>query len=121
MPDDVAMNTGERHDLAEVTAEVGSSLAVEVTEEQSVPVVRLAGELDIASVATAHAALNTITRTGSGGIVFDVGGVTFMDSSGIAFLLHALARFGAVRLRDPSDLIREVIAVTGLAGTLVAE
>jgi anti-anti-sigma factor len=106
--------------MAEVTPmNPGSSLRVVCTEEESTPVMRLVGDLDISSVEKAHAALSAIH--GDDGIVFDLGETSFMDSSGIAFLLIALGRFGHVRLRNPSSLIREVIEMTGLSDSLPIE
>lgn len=107
--------------MADVTPEGGSSIVVECSQEQAIPVVRLAGELDLSSVDAAYAAIDALGGTGDGGIIFDLEAVTFMDSSGIAFLLTALERFGQVRLRRPRELVRQVIAITGLEGSLPVE
>ncbi|MGH8989062.1 MAG: STAS domain-containing protein [Acidimicrobiales bacterium] len=103
------------------SSEQGSSLTIECTQEHSTPVVRLVGDLDIATVSKAHEALGDVEDPAGSGVVFDLGDVTFMDSSGIGFLLTALGRFGRVRLRNPSSLIREVIQMTGLADSLPVE
>jgi stage II sporulation protein AA (anti-sigma F factor antagonist) len=51
-------------------------------------------------------------------VVFDLGGVTFMDSSGLAILMRAYKRMGAVdgsvRVEHIPDQAGKVIAAAGL-------
>lgn len=98
--------------------EPGPTLGVEYVECRPVPVLRLTGELDIASAETLQSALDSIGSDGQAGIVFDLSALDFMDSSGIALLLGARERFGSVEVHRPPAIIRQVIEMTGLAGTL---
>jgi anti-anti-sigma factor len=41
-----------------------------------------------------------------------------LDSSGVALLLYAAAKSGSVRVRNPSDIVRRIIEVTGLSDIL---
>lgn len=100
-------------------------------------VIALYGELDLSSssqvapeieaLVGAHAEDPRGAIAGDGAkavvarIVFDLGGLDFMDSAGIALLLRAASRAGPVGVRNPSDLIRRVIELTGLGDLLVIE
>ena len=48
---------------------------------------------------------------------FDLSGLDYIDSAGIAVLLGAAAEC-AVRLRDPSPAVRRVVELTGLTDVL---
>jgi anti-anti-sigma factor len=86
--------------------------------------VRLAGEVDCASAAIAHLALE---RAGSDAIeiVLDVSRVSFLDASGLRFLLSAQqrARAGNRRLviRRPSRTVRRMLELTGALRLLNVE
>ena len=54
-------------------------------------------------------------------LVFDLAGLRFMDSAGIAVLVQVAAEVNDVRVRDPSPIISRLIAVTGLSGVLRIE
>lgn len=49
--------------------------------------------------------------------VFDLAGVTFMDSSGLAVLLEASTRAAATVLHEPSPIVRRIIEATGVAAS----
>lgn len=85
--------------------------------------VRMIGELDIG---TAHEAESEIRQAESAGgattVVLDLGGLTFMDSTGLRLLVSAdaRAREAGRRLaivRGP-DAVQRVIELTGLAAKL---
>ena len=46
--------------------------------------------------------------------MFDVSGLKFMDSTGIAIMVHAANQVPEVEVRHPSRAIRQVIEITGL-------
>jgi anti-sigma B factor antagonist len=52
-------------------------------------VVRLAGELDIAAEEYFERSLRSLEDDGGGGIVLDLSGLSFMDSTGIRLILQA--------------------------------
>lgn len=81
----------------------------------------LAGELDSSNVASLEATIASITAEHRERLVFDLSGLRFMDSAGIAVLIDAAAKVDAVRLRDPSPVVRRVIELTGLSGVLPIE
>ena len=79
------------------------------------PVVHLSGELDTASAPLVSGVIEAMLAQGPDRIVFDMGELTFMDSSGIALLLGA-RRTAPVELRHCSPGILRVIEASGLTG-----
>jgi anti-sigma B factor antagonist len=80
-------------------------------------VVRLSGDLDLAGVAQARAAIDEALGHAPKTLTFDVSELRFMDSSGIAVLVAATQRVDAVVLRDPSPVIQRLLTIAGLAET----
>lgn len=94
-------------------------LSVDVTvEDDGLSVVRVTGEIDIATADTVRAAVATAMEHGLTRLVIDMAGVSFMDSSGIAVLLEAAQGTDAVLIRRPSNAVRRVIETTGLTEVL---
>lgn len=85
------------------------------------PVVEVAGEIDLATAGELGAALEPLLASGDGPVVIDVGGVSFIDSSGLAVLAHAAASGRPVVLRHPSKIVVRVIETTGLDQVITLE
>ena len=85
------------------------------------PIVVLSGELDSSNVSTLETAVESIMARHPERLIFDLSGLRFMDSAGIAVLIRAAATVKAVYLRDPSPIVRRVVEVTGLSGVLPIE
>ena len=81
-------------------------------------VIRISGELDLASVPGIESEIQPAVEAAPERVVFDLSGVTFMDSSGIAMLLRVAKRVSEVEIRDPSAAVRRIIEATGLADVL---
>jgi anti-sigma B factor antagonist len=81
----------------------------------------LVGELD------SHSAdlVRQTVSSDSARVVLDMASVSFIDSSGLRALveLHTAVGEGggSLRIEDPSDAVRRVIELTGLAGHLGVE
>ena len=88
----------------------GDSFTVWVDRESEITVV-LGGELDMATVPRLEEALEGL----EGRISFDCGGLTFVDSSGLA-VFSRVARNGGAELRNVSPGVRRVLEVVGLDG-----
>ena len=67
-----------------------------VTPQRDYVVVEPCGELDMATVGAVEAELRRLHDSGFGTIVLDLGGLTFMDSSG----LHLVMRWTQEASRD---------------------
>jgi anti-sigma B factor antagonist len=102
-------------------AELNSATAtaeVTVTDEDGHPVVSIEGELDLSTTEVVWAAVHEVLVRQPGRVVFDLGRLAFMDSSGIALLVRVAQRVPDVELRNPSQIVRRLIELTGLAETL---
>ena len=80
----------------------------------------LSGELDLCSAPALAIALEGPTKRG-GSIGLDLAELTYMDSTGIHVILntvHLLGERGRVVLYHPSPLVRRLIDVCGLDGTI---
>ena len=79
----------------------------------------LTGEIDVALRAAASECMVTVIAT-DGPVVIDTSEVTFIDSSGLAFLLQlqsvAADAGRSVVLRDPSGAVVDLLALVGLDG-----
>jgi anti-sigma B factor antagonist len=83
-------------------------------------IVILSGELDSSNAASLQERMAAITAHHPQRLIFDLTGLRFMDSAGIAVLIDAAAKT-SVSLRNPSPIIRRVLETTGLSGVLVIE
>jgi anti-sigma B factor antagonist len=85
------------------------------------PVVTLTGELDMSNADALQNALAAITARRPQRLIFELSGLRFIDSAGIAVLLGAAAEIDAVHVRDPSPTVRRVLELTGLDDVLAIE
>lgn len=108
--------------IGSLAAVPSGELNVSVDQDAHAAVVHLSGELDLSGVHDLEGRLApVIASAGVTEVVFDLGELTFIDSSGLAVLVKTAGSGKQVRLRRPSPLVQEVIAVTGLAGLLPEE
>lgn len=87
------------------------------TWEGGVPVISIAGEIDLASADEVRRSIESIVGGGQERVVFDVSRLEFMDSSGISLFL-AIAERLPVEIRNPTPIIRQLIEMTGVAQAL---
>jgi anti-sigma B factor antagonist len=84
--------------------------------------VRLEGELDLSTAATLQDAVLELMDNGWSTILVDLGGLTFMDSSGLrmAFELDTEAgrRGIALQLTGATENVRRLFSLTGLSRRL---
>ncbi len=100
----------------------GPALTVEVSAGADGPVVRVAGELDLTNVSMLGDALSPYASDDMvTSVAFDMSDLQFMDSSALTVLLQLAASGTAITLRNPSTMIREIVAATGLGGVLAIE
>ena len=108
--------------MAAVDGERAAEIVIDTRiDPMGVPIVILSGELDSSNVGSLEATLGSITARQPERLIFDLSGLRFMDSAGIAVLIRAAATVEAVYLRDPSPIVRRVVEVTGLSGVLPIE
>jgi len=99
-----------------------SGIRVEAGPDETV--VRLEGDIDIALRDEAGLAMAAVLAHDAR-VVVDASDATFVDSSGIAFVLqlqHAVTEAGLrVSLRDPHRVVRDVLEVLGVDTLLDAD
>ncbi len=83
-------------------------------DENGTPVITIAGELDLSNTGQAKAAIDTALASQDQRLILELGGLEYMDSSGIALLAAAARQTREVELRDPSAIVRRLIELTGL-------
>lgn len=103
-------------------AELDDDLDTEVTIVTEVdaagdPIVFLSGEIDMTNVSSLSAAVAPITVMAPSRMTFDLTGLRFIDSAGLAVLVTAAA-MTTVIVRNPSAIVRSVIEATGLSSVL---
>jgi len=108
-------------ELIEHSAAAGT-ITVETQEGRTVVV--LAGEIDAALREEASASMGLALISGAP-VVIDSSPATFIDSSGLAFVLqlHLAAREAGipVTLHDPGRVLRDVLEMVGLSDELPHE
>jgi anti-sigma B factor antagonist len=78
-------------------------------------VIALSGELDLASLPALAGAMDGLLSRPVQPVVLDLGGLTFLDSSGVGVLVRIANHFGQVRTRSATEPVRRVLEVLGLA------
>ncbi len=85
------------------------------------PVIEVSGDLDISSVEQLRSAVSEMAAARPEELTFEMSGLRFMDSAGIAVLLGAAGKVPSVRLSNPTTAVRRVIELTGLTEILKVE
>ena len=80
-------------------------------------IVVVSGEIDMSNASALSAAVAPIAATRPSRLTFDLTGLRFIDSAGIAVMLTAAAT-NTVSLHNPSAIVRSVIEATGLSTIL---
>lgn len=97
---------------------------IEVCDDASCSGVRLWGDVDASLRDQASAAMMALLQRG-GPYVVDASELTFIDSSGIAFILqlHRMAtdEGSTAILRDPPGLVTDMFELIGLSGAIPLE
>ncbi|HWM23151.1 MAG TPA: STAS domain-containing protein [Ilumatobacteraceae bacterium] len=93
---------------------VNATAEVHFGDEGSV-VIRVTGEIDIATADIIRQAVAVATEPRPARLVFDLLAVDFIDSSGLAVLLEAAKTADSVRIDPASNIVRRVIEATGLS------
>ena len=105
-----------------LSATAHQPLTIRTAHRQGVYVVAPYGELDLATAPEVQRELDRAERSDAAEIVLDLGGLTFIDSTGIRMVLHADARSRAdgnrLRLLAGRDRVHKLFALCGLVDRL---
>lgn len=95
-------------------------LAVE-SRDGELPTLVLRGELDSSNVSVLEREVAAVLAKGPARVVFDLSDLAFIDSAGLAVLVTTAATVEQVTVRNPSPILRRVLAATGLTDLLRIE
>jgi anti-sigma B factor antagonist len=108
--------------MAELESDSPAEAVIQTgADANGVPVITVSGELDMSNADTLASAVSSAATRNPELLVFDLSGLRFMDSAGIAVLIGASSQVKAVRLRSPSLAVRRVVELSGLAQVLPIE
>lgn len=98
--------------------EMGTQLSVEETDEGF----DLRGEIDAHTAPDLEEALNGRLAAGASTVTLDLGGVTFMDSSGLRVVIAGTSTArdagGDLVLANPQSSVKRLVEVSGLGDHL---
>jgi anti-sigma B factor antagonist len=107
-------------DRTDVAGYVDFDISVEVAE--SAATVRVTGELDCYTAPQLQSALLALTGDGVRHVTVDIGGVRFIDSTGLSVLVGGLKRLrendGGMVVKSPTAAARKLFEITGLTTVL---
>jgi len=76
--------------------------------------VRVSGEIDLSNAETFRQKLDEVLQRRPAVITFELAGLEFLDSSGIAVMVNAARECEGIRVTNASPIVRRVLEVTGL-------
>jgi anti-sigma B factor antagonist len=94
----------------------GRRARLDVSRSATGLVVGLVGELDLASLPEVSPAVQELLALDRQPVVLDLGGLEFLDSTGVTVLVRIANHFEQVRTPHATAPVRRVIQVLGLAG-----
>jgi anti-sigma B factor antagonist len=93
-------------------------LGIDIQRVSGLPVLAVSGEIDIYTAPLFKQAVVNLVSEGNKNVVIDLGGVTFMDSSGFGTLLGATRRLrplgGGLYLAGANNTIQRMLKLTRL-------
>ena len=120
--DDASINRGEPP-----AASIRDQLRISVCTKGKTVIWKLEGEVDLASIPLLHETYEGMNFDNATVLELDMSGLTFFDSSGLAFLIFLHNEFAAhgastrLVIRKPTQEIRRVFEITGLASVFKIE
>jgi len=93
---------------------------IELTDtiEAGAKILRVDGEVDLSTSAAFRAAIDRLSASGGGRRIVDLGGCPYIDSAGLAALLHGAGRTGGFAVVASAGAPREMLQVTAIDQTL---
>jgi anti-anti-sigma factor len=95
--------------------------AVEITDDGRGVMIRVVGDLDMATAELLGAELERAVDSFAGDVTVNLAAVTFLDSTGLIVLLRGYAALGALGRRlvvaAPARAVKHILELTGLQDT----
>jgi anti-sigma B factor antagonist len=99
-----------------------SDLAIDVARDGPAHVIRLRGELDFDGVPRLEAAFDELERAAPERVVIDLDECDFVDSAGLAAILHGADRLrrgaSTLRIACPEGHLRDLLRLTAIDQTI---
>jgi anti-anti-sigma factor len=92
-----------------------------IDADEGTQVVRLAGEVDVATIDPVRRLAEQAIEAGAHTLVFDLAEVSFLDSAALALFAYTTRHVSRTVLRRPSPLIQRVLRGTGLDAVVEIE
>jgi anti-anti-sigma factor len=93
---------------------VADPLEIRVTHQEGVPVIRLQGELDLFTAEPFRRALREQAEAHPAGVIVDLSGVAYIDSTGLGILIHAARELtGALAVVSPRERVTRLFQAVG--------
>ncbi|WP_421121741.1 STAS domain-containing protein [Aquihabitans daechungensis] len=93
-------------------------LRIEHTMKDDTALIRMAGELDMATSPELELQVDALFHQGASSLVFDCSDVSFMDSSALRVIvgaeLRAAEQGGTVTVQRPSETVSAIMEVAGI-------
>jgi|SRR5437764_4569034 len=99
---------------------VAARAVIDTRPEAMGVVVTVSGQVDASNADSLRTAVASAVKEHPRRIVFDVSGLRFIDSAGLAVLLSVASNVDVV-LRNPAPAVRRVIELSGLTTVLSFE
>jgi anti-sigma B factor antagonist len=104
---------------------VEPTIALSVEHQDRGAVVTVGGDLEFGTAASLRSALIDLAQQGCDPLVVDLSALDFIDSTGLSLLVQAKQRIESqghtFRLRRPTDRVRRVLEISGLAQLFTIE
>jgi anti-sigma B factor antagonist len=95
---------------------------ISVTASGAAATIRVNGELDCYTAPQLRSALLNLAQDGVRHVTVDIGGVQFVDSTGLSVLVGGMKRLrdlgGGMAVKSPNDATRKLFEITGLQTVL---
>ncbi len=96
-----------------------AELSIESARDaQGDPLITLRGELDLLGADPLRHAIAAALEPGARRLAFELEGLRFIDSAGLAVLIEASSRVEELELRSVSPAVRRAVELTGLSDVL---
>ena len=105
-----------------MSADNGADWAIHTEQRAGRTVLRLTGDLDLETAPRLLSHAEPVLATDSGGLLIDLSGLKFIDSSGLSALIRITRRMTAdgrpLQIIPPPPPVAKVFEITGLSQVL---
>lgn len=108
-----------------MTTDGGEAFVIEVAQRTGAAVVTVRGEMDLVTAPMLSCVLAMLIDQGHPDLILDLGGLGFMDASGLGVMVEIASRSssegGALTVRSPSRLVRRILDITEVSALVTLE